>query len=303
MYIYVYLYTSVAISAQASSHDIYWTIICYLAMCILSVVLSFAFVGLADAWHEPLLKGMKIPQTQLGAAEQQASLRSRKALQAKSSGRRHIETNCAICPGKDYSETCPSGWQATADGMCNAPTEYTGVCNTQQSFALLSGIEKEEVELICNVCWTCECERDWALPCPSGYVLIATNGSDVTCSADVGYNGQCEPVVAFKGVEDKHAFAERCFTSWQCKLPSSFAAQRAALGVASNGFDYPQLNLHVGEPRDLITHDDQRSRRHELLELEKQESADRTYLASAMASQASMLTKMFDIVESIRSVA
>ena len=58
--------------------------------------------------------------------------------------------------------------------------------------------------------------------------------------------------------------------------------------------------LHVGEPRDFITHDDPRSRR---LELEKQGSASRTYLASTVASQASMLTKMFDIVESIRSVA
>ena len=32
----------------------------------------------------------------------------------------------------------------------------------------VAAVEKEEVELICGVCWVCMCERDWASPCPFG---------------------------------------------------------------------------------------------------------------------------------------
>merc|ERR1712083_837534 len=76
-----------------------------------------------------------------------------------------------------------------------APADYAGICNTRQSFMEGSVVEKEEVELICGVCWPCTCERDWAKPCPAGYSLIGDN----TCSADIGYEGQCEQLVSFKG--------------------------------------------------------------------------------------------------------
>ena len=74
-------------------------------------------------------------------------------------------------------------------GRCAAPATYAGLCKSQQMFALASGmlatvtyiksiriiwwfgvavVEKEEIEVVCKVCWPCECERDWEQPCPSG---------------------------------------------------------------------------------------------------------------------------------------
>merc|ERR1712217_852405 len=158
-------------------------------------------------------KGIKITEADVNSISKAAATQAQKDFSQQSMLGQHLETGCAQCPGKDYSEPCPSGWEYLSDGTCKASPDYVGVCSAKQSFVEGSVVEKEEVELICGVCWPCSCERDWAPPCPSGYSLIG----NATCSADIGYEGQCEQLVSFKDVHEKMAFAQRCQTSWACK--------------------------------------------------------------------------------------
>merc|ERR1712050_247755 len=148
---------------------------------------------------------------------------------------RYIHTGCRQCSEKDYSEPCPLGWVELADGICSAPLDYKGDCSKQQGFMGGSAVEKEEVELMCGVCWPCKddaaCVRDWSRPCPFGYAPSVIRYDDfataagTSCEADLTYDGQCEAQISFQSDEDKRSFAQRCKVAWPCKAVCGTNAQ------------------------------------------------------------------------------
>lgn len=176
------------------------------------------------SWHEPMLRGMKIPLKDTNKLSEEIEVKALKAASAEA--KTPIQTGCPTCLEKDFSEACPLGWTQTNHGMCEAPFEYDGLCRRRQSFQGGSAMGKIEVELSCGVCWPCKdstgCLRNWALPCPDGYSLKDipineyANASGNVCLADLGYDGPCEPEVSFEDARAKQLFAERCKTSWAC---------------------------------------------------------------------------------------
>jgi len=198
------------------------------------------FLGSATAalsgWAAVAQEGAKISlgeQLQLAKAAQlravQASRASEKKVQAFLAAEADSEQPCRACDDKDYSDMCPSGWEADdAAGNCAAPQSYTGKCSKVQALLGVSVAEKMEFELSCDACWSCSkgdgsCLRDWTQPCPLGYVAkdVAYNefrkAAGIECVASLLYEGECEDQVAFESLDEKHEFAERCGTSWPCQ--------------------------------------------------------------------------------------
>ena len=56
---------------------------------------------------------------------------------------------------KSYMQSCPSGWEADADGLCLAPSGYTGFCAHGVSFGGWSVDSKIIAEMSCSICWPC----------------------------------------------------------------------------------------------------------------------------------------------------
>merc|ERR1712183_136498 len=105
------------------------------------------------SWHEPLLKGAKIPQSELETTSKEVAASAQKTFLTKRTP--FLATDCPACADKYYSEPCPVGWQEGEDGMCMAPSTYTGICSKKQSFVGGSAVEKNEVEATCGICWPC----------------------------------------------------------------------------------------------------------------------------------------------------
>merc|ERR1719336_171710 len=117
--------------------------LCFLIVDLFSVV--------AMAWHEPLLRGVKIQPKEVEKISNDVAIKARHDFVSQSKAREHIQTGCIRCADKDYSEPCPLGWEEIANGMCNPPAAYHGVCNKRQTFSEGAAIEKEEAEMLCGV--------------------------------------------------------------------------------------------------------------------------------------------------------
>eukprot|EP00747_Dinoflagellata_sp_TGD_P169593 gnl/TRDRNA2_/TRDRNA2_198943_c0_seq1.p1 gnl/TRDRNA2_/TRDRNA2_198943_c0~~gnl/TRDRNA2_/TRDRNA2_198943_c0_seq1.p1 ORF type:complete len:187 (+),score=25.63 gnl/TRDRNA2_/TRDRNA2_198943_c0_seq1:81-641(+) len=109
--------------------------------------------GDGRSWFEPLLKGVKIPPSETIALGESAAAAAEKGFAHLG---QNIDTGCPTClAGKDFSEPCPLDWHTGPDGTCTAPPGYAGFCDTSQSFIGASAERREEVELMCGVCWPC----------------------------------------------------------------------------------------------------------------------------------------------------
>ena len=60
---------------------------------------------------------------------------------------------CASC-ARDYS-ACPEGW-TMVDGLCTAPSDYSGVCSAAMDFSGFSTKKKAEIAAMCGYAFPCE---------------------------------------------------------------------------------------------------------------------------------------------------
>lgn len=195
--------------------------------------LPFAFAG----WEAPLERAAKISPQERDELGKHAALVAQQAYAPTKAGvakflsvEARMETKCAKCLDKDYSDPCPLGWAELVDGRCASPPEYEGACNTSQTFIGSTVAAKMELEMVCGLCWPCTkgaqpatCIREYSRPCPYGYVPQDIAYSDfrdavgTSCSADLFYEGECEQQVHFKDIQAKQEFSERCAVSWPCR--------------------------------------------------------------------------------------
>lgn len=73
-------------------------------------------------------------------------------------GQAHQELRTGYCPNcpRDYVRLCPQGWEEKHDGICTAPTSYTGPCIATAFFHEMDFEDKEQFEQRCLVCWSCQ---------------------------------------------------------------------------------------------------------------------------------------------------
>lgn len=201
------------------------------SMCSLALVMC--------GWETPLESTAKISAEARDQMSKDVAIASQRAF-APTSGRvanflaleAQVRKACPKCEDKDFSDPCPLGWEEQIDGRCAAPSTYTGFCDKIQTFISSSVASKMELETSCEICWPCSkggegafgtCARDWARPCPHGYLPQAIPYNEfreapgITCAADLSYQGECEQQVIFKDETEKRNFVERCQTSWPCK--------------------------------------------------------------------------------------
>ncbi|CAJ1362857.1 unnamed protein product [Effrenium voratum] len=205
-------------------------------------VLFFAWAAsrLVAAWHEPLLRGVKVTREETDALAQQAAADAKAEFAKERKRSSATERPCPSCGRPDWNAPCPVGWLAEG-GECVSPPTYKGLCERRLSFALSTKKAKQESEVSCQVCFPCldddaVCERHWSAPCPEGYspadlpydrfrdagpscalrstAKQATSGN-VTGVADL--DTPCEQIVSFAGQADKINFTRRCDLAWPCK--------------------------------------------------------------------------------------
>ena len=109
-------------------------------------------VAFRDSWADSLLRGAKLSDSELNDLAGQAQRLSREMLAANSpSG----QGSCGMCEAKSYFGTCPQGWVESANGVCEAPSDYGGFCSHHLFFAGASVSSKIAAETSCDVCWPC----------------------------------------------------------------------------------------------------------------------------------------------------
>ena len=56
---------------------------------------------------------------------------------------------------EDYSKPCPLGWVLGSDGLCTAPTTYSGECVPMYDFKQHGSYLRYKWSRICDVVWPC----------------------------------------------------------------------------------------------------------------------------------------------------
>ena len=107
--------------------------------------------GAAESWEAALLRSARIPASELSDVARQARDISRISAAGSKS---FVMNGCPTC-SKSYAESCPSSWEADEDGVCHAPSGYTGFCAHSLSFGGLSVESKIVAEISCSMCWPC----------------------------------------------------------------------------------------------------------------------------------------------------
>lgn len=179
-------------------------------------------------WETELLRGVKIRHSDAIALGRDAESQATRDLQELRSARpsaQHMLSappSCATCNEKDYSDLCPLHWMEVGGERCEAPASYVGLCNNTLSLVGLTGDAKQEVEVVCSVCWPCNdsCDRDYALPCPNGYTSKSMSmeeyGDAIGDACVATSDTSCEFEISFRDAAEKESFARRCSTSWPC---------------------------------------------------------------------------------------
>lgn len=178
-------------------------------------------------WETELFRGVKIRHSDaisLGRDAQSEALRDLERIRSARPFPKSLPSvppACSVCGQKDYSDGCPLHW-LEVDGRCQAPASYSGFCNQTLPLVGLTGEAKQEVEVICSVCWPCNdsCERDYSLPCPNGYAsktISLGDYGDASGDACVAISEtECEYEMSFRDAVEKESFSRRCATSWPC---------------------------------------------------------------------------------------
>lgn len=82
------------------------------------------------------------------------------------------------CPAvkyeRDYSATCPDGWESRSDGSCWGQ-HYRGPCEAMQSFRWFTAEDKKRFEHRCCAFWPAIQKRKRAVPI--SVILNALHGS------------------------------------------------------------------------------------------------------------------------------
>lgn len=211
---------------------------CYL---FLFFMISLDIVG-ATRWSRPLLRGAKIAFNTSDAIAKESLSEAKKAYRPFVA--KYALSNCTQCKSrKDYSSPCPEKWSIQEDS-CQADKTYGGPCSSTQTFIGDSISERRQVEIMCKVCWPCKerlsCERNWYLPCPYGYSPAPipyyeyASATKQSCVSD--FQSECEFMVTFSDLTEKHKFSERCEAQWPCQE-----------SCASTSAVCPQRWIHIGD--------------------------------------------------------
>ena len=117
----------------------------------------------------------------------------------------------------DYAQSCPDGFASVGGASCAPLASYDGPCVSEaRSFSGLPAAAKERWSMQCAASWPCkECIRDFAAPCPQGWLEDAAGA---TCSTAAGYAGPCSGPISFSGynVEMLQWFSSSCGAFWAC---------------------------------------------------------------------------------------
>ena len=106
----------------------------------------------AQSWDEPLLRGALVSSTDLADI---ASAAKAAATEVEGADWALDGRSSCTCSSRTYTEQCPVDWTESADGRCEPPAAYTGLCAKPLSFVAAEARTKMEAESICAVCWPC----------------------------------------------------------------------------------------------------------------------------------------------------
>ena len=128
------------------------------------VVLEFQFLldlVRSQEWATSLLRGRKLSRKQTNEIAADILAKAHRSFLGEVA--KHPTANpaspgaCPTCSEKDYSEPCPLYWlDIRAEGYCQAPLEYNGICNKKQVFHTSTSADKEHAESTCSFCWPCK---------------------------------------------------------------------------------------------------------------------------------------------------
>ena len=106
----------------------------------------------------------------------------------------------------DYAQSCPDGFASVGGASCAPLASYDGPCGGEaRSFSGLPAAAKERWTMQCAASWPCkECIRDFAAPCPQGWLEDAAGA---TCSPAAGYAGPCSGPIS---IRDANTSRHRC---------------------------------------------------------------------------------------------
>lgn len=135
------------------------------------------------------------------------------------------------CPGgRDYSMTCPQGWQDEGTGFCEAPAGFETKCARSYDFAEMDVRMRQELAETCGFHWPCQgsCQQDFSQTCPEDWQEVPMNPG--MCTAPATYTGICSFSVntANMTADQKAAFASKCAARFPCFGSDSSAAPRGA---------------------------------------------------------------------------
>jgi len=115
---------------------------------------------------------------------------------------------------QDFRQACPSLWREIANGKCDAPRSYTGVCPMRLDASTMSDSEKHAWSVRCAARWPCAAREKHSYDdvCPSGWSLQSGH----VCQAPEHYAGPCERTAYMSSASegDKKSFGATCRVSW-----------------------------------------------------------------------------------------
>lgn len=114
----------------------------------------------------------------------------------------------------DDTEPCPILWAEIANGVCEAPTTYTGKCHGRLDVGNLSQTDKQTLASTCGFRWPCQAPpaRDYGQICPEGWQLKLNH----ICRAPSSYTGPCDATLEMRALTrtDKLRLEADCEFSW-----------------------------------------------------------------------------------------
>lgn len=114
----------------------------------------------------------------------------------------------------DFGRACPSMWRQVGEGLCEAPSNYAGVCNKQVDTSGMTEKDKSVFGTKCGARWPCLSPPAhlYADLCPQGWTLQFGQ----ICHAPDTYTGPCDHVAYMTGmsVGEKKIYEAACSVSW-----------------------------------------------------------------------------------------